>query len=103
MMGHQLVCHEVDKSYRHADHHNPVDMDDVPVMHFGIALSLVDFQALAKRLEEKEIEFIIKPHLRFEGRPGEQWTMFFKDPSGNNLEFKAMSKPENLFTKYTEN
>lgn len=51
------------------------------------------------RLEGK-VEFIVKPHLRFEGHPGEQWTMFFKDPSGNNLEFKAMTNPNNLFKKY---
>ena len=58
------------------------------------------FQALAERLREAGVEFIIEPHLRFQGMPGEQYTMFFKDPSGNNLEFKAMTRPQNLFAKY---
>jgi extradiol dioxygenase family protein len=79
-----------------------LDADDVPVPHFGVALSVDEFKILADRLEEKGIEFIIKPHLRFQGRPGEQWTMFFKDPSGNNLEFKAMTNTANLFAKYVE-
>ena len=78
-------------------------MDDVPVPHFGVALSLSDFQNLAQRAQSNGIDFIIEPHVRFKGRPGEQWTMFFKDPSGNNLEFKAMSNPANLFAKYVEN
>ena len=77
-------------------------MDDVPVPHFGVALTVPDFKKLALRLEGKGIKFIIKPHLRFQGRPGEQWTMFFKDPSCNNLEFKAMTNPANLFAKYVE-
>jgi extradiol dioxygenase family protein len=71
----------------------------VPVPHFGIALTVDDWQKLRNKLEGK-VEFIVKPHLRFEGKPGEQWTMFFKDPSGNNLEFKAMTTPANLFAKY---
>lgn len=74
--------------------------DEVPVPHVGLALTVEEFHALADRLRKAGIEFIIEPHLRFEGQPGEQLTMFFKDPSGNNLEFKAMTKPENLFAKY---
>jgi extradiol dioxygenase family protein len=70
------------------------------VPHFGVALTVNEFHELAKRLESQRVEFIIKPHIRFVGRPGEQWTMFFKDPSGNNLEFKAMTTPNNLFAKY---
>lgn len=58
------------------------------------------FHALAERVKAAGIPFIIEPHLRFAGMPGEQYTMFFKDPSGNNLEFKAMTRPENLFAKY---
>ena len=101
MMGHQLVCHEVKSTYQHTDYTNPVDNDDVPVMHFGIALNSVeDFHALANRCKDHGIKFVIEPHLRFKGKPGEQWTMFFKDPSNNNLEFKAMTNPDNLFTKY---
>lgn len=68
--------------------------------HTGLALTVEQFHELAARLKEHGIEFIIEPHLRFVGMPGEQYTMFFKDPSGNNLEFKAMTKSENLFAKY---
>ncbi|RHY86012.1 hypothetical protein DYB37_001181 [Aphanomyces astaci] len=60
------------------------------------------FHALSKKVQSKGIPFIVEPHLRFVGRKGEQWTMFFKDPSGNNLEFKAMTNHENLFAKYVE-
>lgn len=102
MFGHQLVVHQVKKDYRGADFFNPVDADDVPVPHFGVALSVDEFHALSKRVQELDIKFIVEPHLRFVGRKGEQWTMFFKDPSGNNLEFKAMTNPENLFAKYVE-
>jgi hypothetical protein len=59
-----------------------------------------EFHDLADRLRTANVQFIIEPHLRFVNMPGEQWTMFFKDPSGNNLEFKAMTKMENLFAKY---
>lgn len=98
--GHQIVCHWVGKDYRCADYFNPVDGDEVPVPHFGLALKLDEFHHLAERLKEFGIKFIIEPHLRFKGQPGEQWTMFFKDPSGNNLEFKAMTNIDNLFAKY---
>ena len=86
--------------YRCIDYYNPVDGDEVPVPHMGLALTVEEFHALAKRLKDAGIQFIIEPHLRFQGMPGEQWTMFFKDPSGNNLEFKAMTNVENLFAKY---
>jgi len=98
--GHQIVCHWVGKDYRCIDYYNPVAGDEVPVPHVGLALTMEQFHVLAKRVEEAGIKFIIKPHLRFKDMPGEQYTMFFKDPSGNNLEFKAMTKPENLFAKY---
>lgn len=100
MNGHQIVCHWVGDDYRCIDYYNPVDGDEVPVPHAGLALTVDEFHALAERVRKAGIEFIIEPHLRFQGAPGEQWTMFFKDPSGNNLEFKAMVKPENLFAKY---
>uniref|UniRef100_K3W4X1 VOC domain-containing protein n=1 Tax=Globisporangium ultimum (strain ATCC 200006 / CBS 805.95 / DAOM BR144) TaxID=431595 RepID=K3W4X1_GLOUD len=102
MLGHQLVVHAVGKDYKAVDFHNPVDADDVPMPHFGAALTVDEFHALADRIKKSDIKFIIEPHLRFQGRKGEQWTMFFKDPSGNNLEFKAMTTPENLFAKYVE-
>ena len=77
-----------------------MDGDEVPVPHFGLALTEPLFHEFAEKLRSKQVKFIVEPHKRFIGQPGEQWTMFFKDPSGNNLEFKAMTTPENLFAKY---
>ena len=87
-------------SHTGVDYFNPVDGDEVPVPHFGIQLSVPQWRDLAARLEKAGVDFVIPPTLRFEGAPGEQYTMFFKDPSGNNLEFKAMTTRENLFAKY---
>ena len=98
--GHQIVCHWVGNDYRCVDYFNPVDGDEVPVPHVGLALTEEQFHELAQRVRDAGVKFIIEPHLRFKGQPGEQWTMFFKDPSGNNLEFKAMTTIENLFAKY---
>lgn len=98
--GHQIVCHFAGSNYRCQDYYNPVDGDEVPVPHMGLALTVEEFHNLAERVRKAGIQFIIEPHLRFEGDPGEQWTMFFKDPSNNNLEFKAMTNPDNLFAKY---
>ena len=78
--GHQIVCHWVGDDYRCIDYYNPVDGDEVPVPHFGLALTVEQFHALAERVKKAGVKFIIKPHLRFKGAPGEQWTMFFKDP-----------------------
>ena len=100
LFGHQIVAHWAGDDYRCVDYYNPVDGDEVPVPHFGLQLSVPEWHALVERLEKENIEFVIPPTKRFEGAPGEQWTMFFKDPSGNNLEFKAMAKRENLFAKY---
>jgi len=99
LFGHQLVCHWVGNDFKAQDFVNPVDGDEVPVPHFGVCLTSKEFDALQKRLEEAEVEFIVKPHLRFQGQKGEQKTMFFKDPSNNNLEFKAMTNPSYLFEK----
>jgi len=98
--GHQIVAHWVGNDYRCIDYFNPVDGDEVPVPHTGLALTVDQFHELAIRLRAAGIKFLIEPHLRFKGMPGEQWTMFFKDFSGNNLEFKAMTTIGNLFTKY---
>jgi uncharacterized protein len=82
--GHQLVCHVVAAGGNTpARGHNPVDGHDVPVPHFGVVLDWDDFHALAAQ------RFVIEPHVRFRGKPGEQATMFLTDPSGNALEFKA--------------
>ena len=95
--GHQLVIHEVGNQEEKA--HNPVDGKSIPVPHFGVVLTLEDFDAFSKKLIQKQIQFIIEPYTRFEGQPGEQKTMFFEDPSGNALEFKAFASLENLFEK----
>ena len=76
---------------------NPVDGHDVPVPHFGLVLSVDRFQELADRLTAVGADFVIDPYVRFEGEPGEQWTMFFLDPSGNALEFKAFRDLDQLF------
>ncbi|KAI7844702.1 hypothetical protein COHA_001790 [Chlorella ohadii] len=99
MFGHQIVAHLVD-GYSAAASHNKVDGDPVPVPHYGVALGVQQFQQLAERCRQQGVAFVIEPHLRFQGQPGEQWTMFFLDPSGNALEFKAMTNPDNLFAKY---
>mmetsp|Transcript_38190 Transcript_38190/g.68491 ORF Transcript_38190/g.68491 Transcript_38190/m.68491 type:complete len:217 (-) Transcript_38190:136-786(-) len=99
LFGHQIVCHEI-KGYSASASANAVDGDPVPVPHMGLAMSKAQFDELADKVRNAGIPFVIEPHLRFAGQPGEQWTMFFKDPSGNALEFKAMSHPENLFARY---
>lgn len=100
--GHQLVAHRKDKpaeSTGKPPHHNPVDGHDVPVPHFGVVLHWETWETLAQRLKEAGIEFVIEPYTRFEGQVGEQATMFFLDPSGNALEFKAFKDPSQLFAK----
>ena len=98
LYGHQIVAHLApDAARKRAS--NPVDGEDVPVPHFGIVLSMEQWKALARRLEDAGTEFVIAPTIRFEGQPGEQATMFFLDPAGNALEFKAMANPANLFAK----
>jgi extradiol dioxygenase family protein len=94
--GHQVVTHKVD-SARHEAGHNPVDGHDVPVPHFGLVLDVDGFHALAERLQAAGTEFVIEPYQRFAGEPGEQWTMFLRDPAGNALEFKAFRDQSQLF------
>jgi len=77
--------------------YNPVDGHDVPVPHFGAVLPMEAWRALAERLQAAGTRFVIEPNIRFEGQPGEQATMFFLDPSGNAIEFKAMRDARNLF------
>ena len=93
LMGHQLVCH-LNPDLVQNVHSNPVDEHDVPVPHFGVVLALSDWRALAERLTRANVSFVIEPHIRFAGQPGEQATMFFLDPSGNPLEFKAFQDIE---------
>ncbi|MBO9603242.1 MAG: VOC family protein [Novosphingobium sp.] len=94
--GHQIVAHLAPEACRAAAS-NPVDGHDVPVPHFGIVLTLEDWQALADRLTAAGVEFAIEPHIRFAGQPGEQATMFFRDPSGNAIEMKAFADLGQLF------
>jgi extradiol dioxygenase family protein len=96
--GHQIVAH---LSPDEAGHHNTsaVDGDNVPVRHFGMVLTLSDWQVLADKLTQAHMKFIIEPHIRFKGQVGEQATMFFLDPCGNALEFKAFADPSRLFAK----
>ena len=96
--GHQLVAH-LDPSARSGSTHNPVDGHDVPVPHFGVVLEMAQWVALAERVKAAGIHFCIEPHIRFKGQVGEQATMFFYDPSGNALEFKACADDANLFAR----
>ena len=97
LYGHQIVAHLAPEAVR-AKGSNAVDGDDVPVPHFGIVLPMDAWKALAARLGG-EIDFVIEPTVRFQGQPGEQATMFFLDPAGHALEFKAMADPAKLFAK----
>ena len=98
--GHQIVAHLVEGATMRSDADagaNAVDGHDVPVPHFGVVLSMPEWTALANRLTAADTEFIIEPYVRFKGEPGEQATMFFRDPAGNALEFKAFADMDQLF------
>jgi uncharacterized protein len=96
--GHQIVAHlSPDEAGGGAT--NAVDGHQVPVRHFGLLLTLPTWEALAARLKAVGTDFIIEPHIRFPGEPGEQATMFFLDPSGNALEFKAFADDAQVFAK----
>ena len=95
LYGHQVVTHQVDLVT--SVQHNRVDGDDVPVPHFGVILTIREFHELAERLRRAAVQFVIEPHVRFEGEIGEQWTMFLLDPSGNPLEFKAFADDAQIF------
>lgn len=94
--GHQLVAHlspeEAGKSST-----NEVDGHAVPAKHFGLILEWEEWERLAERLREADLDFVIEPYVRFKGEPGEQATMFFLDPSGNALEFKAFRNRDQIF------
>lgn len=93
--GHQVTAHLVASLPQEAI--NPVDGKKVPARHFGVILEWDDWHALADRLRAAEVEFLIEPYVRFEGQPGEQATLFLRDPSGNGLEFKSFRNPETVF------
>ena len=98
LMGHQLVVHLVEGSPATAGT-NPVDGHGVPVPHFGVVLEWEVWHALADRLRAAQVAFVIEPYVRFAGKVGEQATMFFRDPAGNALEFKAFRDPSQLFAR----
>ncbi|NIB42472.1 glyoxalase [Pseudomaricurvus alkylphenolicus] len=100
MYGHQFVCHQDTSLAPDAENqkiYNPVDGHGVPVPHCGVVLDMQDWEILANRLKQHHIEFVIEPYVRFKGQQGEQATMFFCDPSGNALEFKAFRSMDQLF------
>ena len=103
LYGHQLVVHLAPAVEAGDATANPVansvDGHDVPVPHFGVVLAMDDWQALAARLTAARVTFGIEPHVRFKGEVGEQATMFFRDPSGNALEFKAFADLGQLFAR----
>ena len=96
--GHQIVAHLSPDEVGHRAT-NAVDDHDVPVRHFGAILTLPQWQALAAKLKAAGAAFVIEPNIRFQGQPGEQATMFFLDPSGNALEFKAFADDGMVFAK----
>ncbi|TDO58975.1 hypothetical protein EV651_109250 [Kribbella sp. VKM Ac-2571] len=95
LRGHQFVTHVAPEKTKRI--HNPVDGHDVPVPHFGLILTVDEFQTFAERLKAAGTEFVIEPYVRFQGQTGEQWTMFFLDPAGNALEFKAFADDSQVF------
>lgn len=94
--GHQLSAHVKPEELQEAKS-NEVDGKNVPVRHFGAVLPWQDWHSLADKLKENGIEFVIEPYIRFKGEPGEQATMFLRDPSGNALEFKSFKDPDKIF------
>ena len=97
--GHQLVIHLKENNSEKEEAVNSVDGKSVPIPHFGVVLDMETFRDFSKKLIQKNINFIIEPYIRFQGQVGEQATMFFKDPAGNALEFKAFKDLTQLFAK----
>ncbi|KAA3651228.1 MAG: glyoxalase [Proteobacteria bacterium] len=100
LFGHQLVCHldpRLGSDGQVALVYSDVDAHAVPIPHFGVVLSMADWQILANRLIDFGVQFVVEPYIRFKDQAGEQATLFFKDPSGNALEFKAFKDLSRLF------
>ena len=95
--GHQISAHLSPQEDNAPS--NEVDNHAVPVRHFGVILEWSDWEALAERLKKNNTQFIIEPYIRFKGLVGEQGTLFFKDPSGNALEFKTFRDPKMIFAE----
>lgn len=100
LFGHQIVAHlQPRMAAENHVHHNAVDGHAVPVPHFGVVLTMAKWQTLAERLQHAGQKFEIAPYIRFKGEVGEQATMFFYDPAGNALEFKAFADMSQVFAK----
>ena len=99
LFGHQIVAHYKPPVAAAETHHNAVDGHAVPVPHFGVVLTMDRWEALADRLKAASVKFEIEPYIRFKGEVGEQATMFFYDPAGNALEFKAFADMSQVFAK----
>ena len=98
MWGHQVVAH-LSPEETGASAKNAVDGKEVPVRHFGVILEMEEWEVLAEKVTATGLDFVVEPHIRFKGEPGEQATMFFLDPSGNALEFKAFRDKSQIFAK----
>lgn len=96
--GHQLVFH-LNPDHKVERFLNPVDSHPVPIPHFGVILEWADWEALAATLRHHDVPFVVEPYVRFKGKPGEQGTMFFYDPNGLSLEFKAFKNDSMIFEK----
>ncbi len=99
LFGHQIVAHRKPGMEPRPAHHNAVDGHAVPVPHFGVVLTMPEWESLAERLKQAGVQFVIEPYVRFKGEVGEQATMFFYDPAGNALEFKAFADMGQIFAK----
>ena len=95
--GHQLVIHFKERQALKNTSTNPVDGKDVPIPHFGVVLDWDVFHKFSETLKIKKVKFVIEPYIRFEGKVGEQATMFFYDPCGNALEFKSFKDMSQIF------
>ena len=93
--GHQLSLH-LGEPFKTEDSGQVADQL-VPMPHFGLVLALPDWQAMADRLKAANTVFVLAPQARFEGQPGEQWTMFFRDPFGNPIEIKGFRSLDTLY------
>jgi len=99
LFGHQIVAHLKHGMEAKPAHHNPVDGHAVPVPHFGVVLTMPEWEELAGRVRSAGVNFVIEPYVRFKGEVGEQATMFFLDPAGNALGFKAFADLGQIFAK----
>lgn len=97
LFGHQITAHLQEPAQQDASGTNAVDGHAVPVSHWGVILTMPEWHRLADRLQQHQVNFVIEPYIRFKGQPGEQATMFLKDPSGNALEFKAFENDAQIF------